>query len=446
MNIAIIGTGYVGLVSGTCFAEMGVNVCCIDKDRAKIEALRKGEIPIYEPGLAELVAKNRAQGRLSFYTDLREVINEVDILFIAVGTPTGEGGEADLQYVFAVAEEIGQLATKHLLVVTKSTIPVGTTDRVEEIIRAGYAKRGLATLELDMANNPEFLKEGAAIKDFMSPDRVVVGYKSDYAKNLLHRLYRPFLLNNYRVISMDIHSSELTKYASNAMLATRISFMNELANLAEAIGADISLVREGMGSDKRIGKAFLYPGCGYGGSCFPKDVQALASTGREHGRPLTIIEQVHKVNEWQKLRPYEKVVEHLGDLKGKKVAVWGLAFKPETDDMRQAPSIVVINELIKAGAEVVAFDPIAIENARNILPSGVTYGQDIYDAVEGADALILLTEWKQFRLPNWRRVKELMRGNLVVDGRNIYPMDELEALGLVYTGIGINKLITTKGL
>ena len=438
MNIAIIGTGYVGLVSGTCFAEMGVNVCCIDKDRAKIEALRKGEIPIYEPGLAELVAKNRAQGRLSFYTDLGEVINEVDILFIAVGTPTGEGGEADLQYVFAVAEEIGQLATKHLLVVTKSTIPVGTTDRVEEIIRAGYAKRGLATLELDMANNPEFLKEGAAIKDFMSPDRVVVGYKSDYAKNLLHRLYRPFLLNNYRVICMDIHSSELTKYASNAMLATRISFMNELANLAEAIGADISLVREGMGSDKRIGKAFLYPRCGYGGSCFPKDVQALASTGREHGRPLTIIEQVHKVNEWQKLRPYEKVVEHLGDLKGKKVAVWGLAFKPETDDMRQAPSIVVINELIKAGAEVAAFDPIAIENARNILPSGVTYGQDIYDVVEGADALILLTEWKQFRLPNWKRVKELMRGNLVVDGRNIYPMDELEALGLVYTGIGIN--------
>lgn len=438
MNIAIIGTGYVGLVSGTCFAEMGVNVCCIDKDQTKIEALRRGEIPIYEPGLAELVAKNRAQGRLSFYTDLGEVINEVDILFIAVGTPTGEGGEADLQYVFAVAEEIGQLATTHLLVVTKSTIPVGTTDRVEEIIRAGYAKRGLATLELDMANNPEFLKEGAAIKDFMSPDRVVVGYKSDYAKNLMHRLYRPFLLNNYRVISMDIHSSELTKYASNAMLATRISFMNELANLAEAIGADISLVREGMGSDKRIGKAFLYPGCGYGGSCFPKDVQALASTGREHGRPLTIIEQVHKVNEWQKLRPYEKVVEHLGDLKGKKVAVWGLAFKPETDDMRQAPSIVVINELIKAGAEVSAFDPIAIENARNILPSGVTYGQDIYDAVEGADALILLTEWKQFRLPNWKRVKELMRGNLVVDGRNIYPMEELEALGLVYTGIGIN--------
>lgn len=438
MNIAIIGTGYVGLVSGTCFAEMGVNVCCIDKDQTKIEALRRGEIPIYEPGLAELVAKNRAQGRLSFYTDLGEVINKVDILFIAVGTPTGEGGEADLQYVFAVAEEIGQLATKHLLVVTKSTIPVGTTDRVEEIIRAGYAKRGLATLELDMANNPEFLKEGAAIKDFMSPDRVVVGYKSDYAKELLHRLYRPFLLNNYRVICMDIHSSELTKYASNAMLATRISFMNELANLAEAIGADISLVREGMGSDKRIGKAFLYPGCGYGGSCFPKDVQALASTGREHGRPLTIIEQVHKVNEWQKLRPYEKVVEHLGDLKGKKVAVWGLAFKPETDDMRQAPSIVVINELIKAGAEVSAFDPIAIENARNILPSGVTYGQDIYDAVEGADALILLTEWKQFRLPNWKRVKELMRGNLVVDGRNIYPAEELEALGLEYKGIGIN--------
>lgn len=438
MNIAIIGTGYVGLVSGTCFAEMGVNVSCIDKDRTKIEALERGELPIYEPGLAELVAQNRAEGRLTFHTDLGEVINEVEVLFIAVGTPTGEGGEADLKQVFAVAQEIGALATKHLLVVTKSTVPVGTTERVEEIIRAGYAQRGLEHLELDMASNPEFLKEGAAIKDFMSPDRVVVGYKSEYAGELLSRLYRPFLLNNYRVIAMDIRSSELTKYASNAMLATRISFMNELANLAEAIGADISLVREGMGSDKRIGKAFLYPGCGYGGSCFPKDVQALASTGRAHGRPLTIIEQVHEVNERQKLRPFEKVAEQLGSLKGKKVAVWGLAFKPETDDMRQAPSIVVIRQLIEAGAEVAAFDPIAIDNARSILPPQVAYGQDIYDVVEGADALILLTEWKQFRLPNWRRVKELMRGTLVVDGRNIYPVEELEALGLEYKGIGIN--------
>ncbi|WP_297719742.1 UDP-glucose/GDP-mannose dehydrogenase family protein [uncultured Porphyromonas sp.] len=438
MNIAIIGTGYVGLVSGTCFAEMGVNVSCIDKDRTKIEALERGELPIYEPGLAELVAQNRAEGRLTFHTDLGKVINEVEVLFIAVGTPTGEGGEADLKQVLSVAEEIGALATKHLLVVTKSTVPVGTTERVEEIIRAGYARRGLEHLELDMASNPEFLKEGAAIKDFMSPDRVVVGYRSEYAGELLSRLYRPFLLNNYRVIAMDIRSSELTKYASNAMLATRISFMNELANLAEAIGADISLVREGMGSDKRIGKAFLYPGCGYGGSCFPKDVQALASTGRAHGRPLTIIEQVHEVNERQKLRPFEKVAEQLGSLKGKKVAVWGLAFKPETDDMRQAPSIVVIRQLIEAGAEVAAFDPIAIDNARSILPPQVAYGQDIYEVVEGADALILLTEWKQFRLPNWRRVKELMRGNLVVDGRNIYPVEELEALGLEYKGIGIN--------
>ena len=438
MNIAIIGTGYVGLVSGTCFAEMGVNVSCIDKDRTKIEALERGKLPIYEPGLAELVAQNRAEGRLTFHTDLGKVINEVEVLFIAVGTPTGEGGEADLKQVFAVAEEIGALATTHLLVVTKSTVPVGTTERVEEIIRAGYARRGLEHLELDMASNPEFLKEGAAIKDFMSPDRVVVGYRSEYAGELLSRLYRPFLLNNYRVIAMDIRSSELTKYASNAMLATRISFMNELANLAEAIGADISLVREGMGSDKRIGKAFLYPGCGYGGSCFPKDVQALASTGRAHGRPLTIIEQVHEVNERQKLRPFEKVAEQLGSLKEKKVAVWGLAFKPETDDMRQAPSIVVIRQLIKAGAEVAAFDPIAIDNARSILPPQVAYGQDIYEVVEGADALILLTEWKQFRLPNWRRVKELMRGNLVVDGRNIYPVEELEALGLEYKGIGIN--------
>lgn len=436
MNIAIVGTGYVGLVSGTCFAEMGVRVYCVDTDTQKVEALKRGIVPIYEPGLEELVLKNIEERRLSFHTSLSEVVNRVEMLFIAVGTPTGEEGQADLKYVFEVAREIGATADTHLLVVTKSTVPVGTTDRVESVIREGYRARGLEDLPLDMANNPEFLKEGAAIKDFMSPDRVVVGYRSEYAKEMMAKLYRPFLLNNYRVIGMDILSSELTKYASNAMLATRISFMNELANLAEALGADISLVREGMGSDQRIGKAFLYPGCGYGGSCFPKDVQALASTGRELGVPMTIIDSVHRANERQKLRPFEKLKAYLGDLKGKKIAVWGLAFKPETDDMRQAPAIEVISHLVLEGAEVYAFDPIAMENAERILPRSVQYGSNIYDVTEGADAVVLLTEWKQFRLPNWGKIKELMRGNLVIDGRNIYQPAELEALGFRYTGIG----------
>lgn len=436
MNIAIVGTGYVGLVSGTCFAEMGVRVYCVDTDTQKVEALKRGIVPIYEPGLEELVLKNIEERRLSFHTSLSEVVNRVEMLFIAVGTPTGEEGQADLKYVFEVAREIGATADTHLLVVTKSTVPVGTTDRVESVIREGYRARGLEDLPLDMANNPEFLKEGAAIKDFMSPDRVVVGYRSEYAKEMMVKLYRPFLLNNYRVIGMDILSSELTKYASNAMLATRISFMNELANLAEALGADISLVREGMGSDQRIGKAFLYPGCGYGGSCFPKDVQALASTGRELGVPMTIIDSVHRANERQKLRPFEKLKAYLGDLKGKKIAVWGLAFKPETDDMRQAPAIEVISHLVLEGAEVYAFDPIAMENAERILPRSVQYGSNIYDVAEGADAVVLLTEWKQFRLPNWGKIKELMRGNLVIDGRNIYQPTELEALGFRYTGIG----------
>ncbi|MDD7437476.1 MAG: UDP-glucose/GDP-mannose dehydrogenase family protein [Bacteroidales bacterium] len=436
MNIAIVGTGYVGLVSGTCFAEMGVRVYCVDTDTQKVEALKRGIVPIYEPGLEELVLKNIEERRLSFHTSLSEVVNRVEMLFIAVGTPTGEEGQADLKYVFEVAREIGATADTHLLVVTKSTVPVGTTDRVESVIREGYRARGLEDLPLDMANNPEFLKEGAAIKDFMSPDRVVVGYRSEYAKEMMAKLYRPFLLNNYRVIGMDILSSELTKYASNAMLATRISFMNELANLAEALGADISLVREGMGSDQRIGKAFLYPGCGYGGSCFPKDVQALASTGRELGVPMTIIDSVHRANERQKLRPFEKLKAYLGDLKGKKIAVWGLAFKPETDDMRQAPAIEVISHLVLEGAEVYAFDPIAMENAERILPRSVQYGSNIYDVAEGADAVVLLTEWKQFRLPNWGKIKELMRGNLVIDGRNIYQPAELEALGFRYTGIG----------
>lgn len=436
MNIAIVGTGYVGLVSGTCFAEMGLRVHCVDVDANKIDALNRGEIPIYEPGLERLVQKNCEEGRLSFHTSLSDCLEEIKVLFIAVGTPSADDGRADLSYVYQVAKQVGEMMTKPLLIVTKSAVPVGTTHEVQRIIREELDKRGLNELSFDMASNPEFLKEGAAIKDFMSPDRVIVGVESEEAKQLMTKLYRPFLINNFRVIFMDILSSELTKYASNAMLATRISFMNELANLSEKLGADIELVRKGMGADKRIGTSFLYPGVGYGGSCFPKDVQALAQTAREHDSELKILEQVHEVNEKQKYRPIEKLQEYLGSLEGKSIALWGLSFKPETDDMRQATSLVVLRALIDAGAIVKAFDPIAMENARSLFPKGVEYCQNIYDAAEGVDAIVLLTEWKQFRLPNWERVRGLMKGNLIIDGRNIYVPEELKALGFQYAGIG----------
>lgn len=437
MNIAIVGTGYVGLVTGTCFAEMGVRVHCVDTNAEKVEMLRRGEIPIYEPGLDSMVVKNVSEGRLVFNADLRECIDEVSMAFIAVGTPAGVSGEADLSAVFSVAERLGDLMTSPMIVVTKSTVPVGTTHRVKEIIRERLDARGLSDLKFEMANNPEFLKEGAAIKDFMSPDRVVVGVESEWARERMTKLYRPFLINNFRVIFMDILSSELTKYASNAMLATRISFMNELANLSEALGADVELVRQGMGADKRIGTSFLYPGCGYGGSCFPKDVQALSYTAKQHGLEMLIIDHVHEVNERQKIRPYDKVVEELGpDLHGKVVAVWGLAFKPETDDMRDAPSVVTIRALIDAGASVRVYDPVAKETAQRVLPAGVIFCNDIYSAAEGVDAIVLMTEWKQFRLPNWERVRKAMRGNLIVDGRNIYLPEELKSLGFKYKGMG----------
>ena len=437
MNIAIVGTGYVGLVTGTCFAEMGVRVHCVDVNARKVEMLRNGEIPIYEPGLDAMVSKNVSEGRLSFHTSLKEVLSDVSIVFIAVGTPAGASGEADLSAVYAVSQEIGDHLNRPMLVVTKSTVPVGTTFRVKEIIHQRLDARGLGDLKFEMANNPEFLKEGAAIKDFMSPDRVVVGVETDWAREKMAKLYRPFLINNFRVIFMDILSSELTKYASNAMLATRISFMNELANLAEVLGADVEMVRKGMGADKRIGTSFLYPGCGYGGSCFPKDVQALSQTAQQNGLEMQIIDKVHLINESQKLKPFTKVAEVLGEnLSGKVIAVWGLAFKPETDDMRDAPSIVTIKALVKAGATVKTFDPVAKETAKTVLPDGVIYSNDIYDAAEGADAIVLMTEWKQFRLPNWERVRGLMRGNLVVDGRNIYLPDELKGLGFVYRGMG----------
>ncbi|MDN4754173.1 UDP-glucose/GDP-mannose dehydrogenase family protein [Porphyromonadaceae bacterium W3.11] len=436
MKIAIVGTGYVGLVSGTCFAEMGLMVNCVDSNTEKIEALKRGEIPIYEPGLDQLIKKNKDEGRLVFHSSLRDCIGDISVLFIAVGTPSANDGTADLSYVYKVAEEIGDLMTQPLLIVTKSTVPVGTTHQVQRIIRGKLDGRGLHHLHFDIASNPEFLKEGAAIKDFMSPDRVIVGVESESAKEIMTKLYRPFLINNFRVIFMDILSSELTKYASNAMLATRISFMNELANLSEKLGADIELVRKGMGADKRIGTSFLYPGIGYGGSCFPKDVLALIQTARQHEIELQIVTKVHEANELQKHRPYEKLKTHLGDLKGKTIAIWGLSFKPETDDMRQAPSIILLDSLIKAGAVVKAFDPIAMDNARALFPEGIHFCSNIYETVEEADALVLLTEWKQFRLPNWERIQELMTGNLIIDGRNIFVPEELRELGFKYSGIG----------
>lgn len=438
MNITIVGTGYVGLVTGTCFAEMGLRVFCVDNNEKKIQDLRNGIIPIYEPGLEPLVKKNHEEGRLTFHTSLSECIDDTQVLFIAVGTPPDEVGKADLSQVFGVADEIGKLMRKPLLVVTKSTVPVGTTMRVKEVISSGLRKRGI-TADLEMANNPEFLKEGAAIKDFMSPDRVVVGVEGEWGREVMQKLYRPFLINHFRVIFMDIPSSELTKYASNAMLATRISFMNELANLSERLGADVEMVRQGMGADKRIGTSFLYPGIGYGGSCFPKDVQALSQTAREAGMDMRVIDMVHEVNQAQKHRPALKVKKHLGeDLSGHVIAVWGLSFKPETDDMREAPSLVVIQDLLDAGAEVRAYDPVAMEMAKSILrdKKEVIYTESIYEAAEGVDAIILLTEWKEFRLPAWDRIKSLMRGNLIIDGRNIYVPSELREYGFRYEGVG----------
>src|SRR5574344_493955 len=416
---------------------MGTNVTCVDVDANKINALKQGEIPIFEPGLEEIVLRNVSAGRLSFTTDLTEVLNTVEVVFSAVGTPPDEDGSADLKYVLAVARTVGKNMNKHILLVTKSTVPVGTSKKVRQAIQAELDKRN-SKLTFDVASNPEFLKEGAAIKDFMSPDRVDVGVESDTAKEIMSRLYKPFLLNNFRVIFMDIPSAEMTKYAANSMLATRISFMNDIANLCEIVGADVNNVRKGMGSDSRIGSKFLYPGCGYGGSCFPKDVKALVKTGEEHGYKMQVISSVENVNNEQKRIVFEKLEKALGgDLKGKTIALWGLAFKPETDDMREAPSVVTANLLIKAGAKVRAYDPVAIEESKkHYLKETIYYAKDIYDASQGADAIALLTEWKQFRLPNWKDIKNSMRGNIFVDGRNIYDRDEMKTNGFNYQSIG----------
>ena len=437
MNIAIVGTGYVGLVSGTCFAEMGANVTCIDKDKHKIAALLAGEVPIYEPGLDRMVRSNVEAGRLRFATDLTPCTDQVDIVFSAVGTPPDEDGSADLQYVLEVARTFGRAINKYTLLVTKSTVPVGTAAKVKAAIREELGKRG-ADIEFDVASNPEFLKEGAAVKDFLSPDRVVIGVESERARELMEKLYRPFVLNNYRIIFMDIPSAEMTKYAANAMLATRISFMNDIANLCELVGADVNMVRRGIGSDARIGTKFLYPGCGYGGSCFPKDVKALIRTGREHGYEMRVISAVEEVNEAQKSLLFEKLVARIGpDLRGKRIALWGLAFKPETDDMREATSLVLIDRLTQAGAEVVVFDPVAMDECRRRIGDRVRYAKEMYEATVDADALMVVTEWKQFRIPSWRVVARAMRGKLVLDGRNLYDPADLTDAGLVYSAIGV---------
>lgn len=436
MKIVVVGTGYVGLVSGTCFSEMGVDVTCVDIDEQKIQTLHNGEVPIYEPGLTELIQRNVAAGRLHFTTQLSQCLAEAELVFIAVGTPEDKDGAADLSYVLEVAREFGRHITHSAILVVKSTVPVGTTYRVQQTVQEELARRGVE-IPFEVASNPEFLKEGSAVKDFMSPDRVVVGVESEEAKRVLTQLYRPFLINNFRVIFMDIPSAEMTKYASNAMLATRISFMNDIANLCEKVGADVNLVRKGVGADARIGSKFLYPGCGYGGSCFPKDVKALIHTAHEHGCKMRVLEAVDAVNEQQKELLFHKLMMHYGgNLQGKTVAIWGLSYKPETDDMREAPSLVLIGKLLDAGCRVQVYDPVAMPECRRRLGDKVVYGRDMYEAAVDADALLLVTEWKAFRLPSWPTLKRIMRSPVIFDGRNIYEAEEIESLDFEYYKIG----------
>lgn len=436
MNIAIVGTGYVGLVSGTCFAEMGVNVTCVDVNEEKIKSLLNGQIPIYEPGLDEMVYRNHREGRLNFTTDLTACLDKVDIVFSAVGTPPDEDGSADLQYVKAVARTFGKSINKYTILVTKSTVPVGTAKMVKEVIMEELSKRKV-DIPFDVASNPEFLKEGAAIKDFMSPDRVVVGVESEKAKDFMTKLYRPFLLNKFRVIFTDIPSAEMIKYAANSMLATRISFMNDIANLCELVGADVNMVRKGIGSDSRIGSKFLYPGCGYGGSCFPKDVKALIKTAEKNGYSMSVLKAVEEVNENQKYLLFNKLSKYYnGELEGKTIALWGLAFKPETDDMREATSLVTIKLLLEAGCVVRVYDPVAMEECKRRVGEAVVYATDMYDAVLNADALLMLTEWKQFRLPSWGVIAKSMKKPLVIDGRNIYDANDMKNIGFEYFCIG----------
>ena len=420
MKIAIVGTGYVGLVTGTCFSEMGIDVTCVDVMESKIENLKKGIIPIYEPGLEDMVYRNYNAGRLRFTTSLISCLNEVEVVFCAVGTPPDEDGSADLKYVLEVASTIGRNMNKYILIVTKSTVPVGTAQKVRITIQSELDKRGVK-LDFDVASNPEFLKEGDAIADFMSPDRVVVGVGSDKARGIMERLYKPFMMNNYRLIFTDISSAEMIKYAANSMLATRISFMNEIANLCELVGADVNMVRKGIGSDSRIGHKFLYAGCGYGGSCFPKDVKALIKTAEKEGYNMRVLKSVEEVNEAQKIILFNKLLSFYdGNIENKLIALWGLSFKPETDDVREAPALVLIDKLIAVGAKVKVFDPIALDIVRRQYGDKIEYAQDMYDAVLDSDALLLVTEWKEFRIPSWGVVKKTMKYPLIIDGRNIY--------------------------
>ena len=436
MNIAVIGTGYVGLVTGTCFAETGVNVVCVDIDKKKVDMLRNGEVPIYEPGLDALLERNIDKGRISFTTSLQKAIKDCDAVFIAVGTPPDEDGSADLKYVLGVAREIGQHMEAYKVIITKSTVPVGTSYKVKSVVEEELVKRGVR-IPFDVASNPEFLKEGSAVDDFLKPDRIVVGIESKRAEKVMNRLYKPFLMNGHPLLFMDIFSSEMTKYAANSMLATKISFMNDIANLCELVGANVDLVRKGIGSDTRIGNKFIYPGTGYGGSCFPKDVQALVRTADEYGHSLEVLKAVEAVNYRQKTTLVEKIKKHFGDnLKGKQFGLWGLAFKPKTDDMREAPSLVIIEQLKAMGAKIRAYDPVAMEEAKRIVGDAIDYAKDEYDACIDADALIVVTEWSEFRMPNFRILEKLMNGHTIFDGRNIYDPEEMEDNGFSYYSIG----------
>jgi len=437
MKIAVIGTGYVGLVTGTCFAEVGIEVVCIDVDQKKIDNLRKGIMPIYEPGLEEMVLRNMEKERIKFSTNLAESIKGCEVAFIAVGTPPGEDGSADLKYVLAVAREIGQNIDEFCVVVTKSTVPVGTAEKVKNAVQGELTKRN-SELTFAVASNPEFLKEGAAIDDFLKPDRIVIGVESKQAEDMMRKLYKPFLLNGHPIIFMDVPSAEMTKYAANSMLATKISFMNDIANLCEIMGADVNMVRKGIGSDGRIGNKFIYPGIGYGGSCFPKDVKALIKTAKDNGYTMRILESVEAVNDAQKSVLFNKIMKHFdGNIKGKNFAMWGLSFKPKTDDMREAPSLVIIEKLLAAGANVKAYDPIAMKEAKHILGEQIEFTKNENNALIDADALLIVTEWPDFRSPDFQVVKKLMRGNAIFDGRNIYDITEMQELGFDYYCIGV---------
>ncbi len=437
MKIAVIGTGYVGLVTGTCFAEVGVDVTCVDIDQKKIDNLNNGILPIYEPGLEEMVERNVEKKRLHFSTSLKDSIQGAEVVFIAVGTPPDEDGSADLKYVLAVAAGVGEHMTHPLVIVTKSTVPVSTAEKVRKALQEQLTKRG-SNLDFYVASNPEFLKEGAAIEDFMKPDRIVVGVDRSEAEELMRKLYKPFLMNGHPIYIMDIPSAEMTKYAANAMLATKISFMNDIANLCEIMGADVNMVRKGIGSDARIGTKFIYPGVGYGGSCFPKDVKALIKTAKENKYNMQILNAVENVKEAQKEVLFNKVKDHLkGDLKGKKFALWGLSFKPKTDDMREAPSLVIIEKLLKEGASVVAYDPVAMHEAQRMIGNTIEYATDMYDTLNGADALLIVTEWPEFRVPDFDEVAKRLNNKVLFDGRNIFENNDMKKLGYSYYCIGV---------